>query len=748
MRNPTTRRFVAAALFVWALVAVDASAPKYWHVATQSDLLKGDVESLSIDGDGRLTLGPTTELLSDTAAPFIWSLAAGPGGAYWAGTGNEGKVLRLDGSGRLTTVFDAAELEVHAVAPAPGDAFFAASSPDGKVYRVAADGAATVVYDPDDKYLWTMVADPAGTLYVGAGDKGLLHRVTADGKGGRFYDTKAAHVIALALDRDGQVLAGTESPGRLFRISREGKGFVLIDSPFVEMRALLVGPDGTIYAAAVGGRPVADSRAVDRVTAESARPSVPSVSTEITSMSIGDVQVATQGPVTTTRPDDRELKGAVYRVRPDGLWDIVWQSADDSPYSLAFDQAGRVLVGTGPKGKIYRLGETPGAATLVARAAAQQVTALVADPSGTIIVATANPGRLYRLSAGQARQGSYESSVRDASTVARWGTLSWRAALPAGTEIQVFTRSGNTAQPDDAWSDWSVPYKDAAGEAITSPNARYLQWKAVLRGRGATPVLTSVTVAYLERNLRPRVSAITVHPPGVVFQRPFASGEIELAGFDQRLPEGRPPGSRPAGSLSGAAPQLGRRLYQKGFQTFVWKAEDENGDELQYDVLYHAEGVGAWAPLQRGLQDPILVWDTSSVPDGTYVIRVVASDAPANSPGTALSGELESAAFEIDNTAPAVAVTAVQRDGPRTLATITVQDRHSPVQKVEYSLDASRWRPIYPKDGIPDSRVEVFEIALEGDLAAGRPLTIRAVDAMGNVGTTVADLRASAAGGR
>ena len=105
------------------------------------------------------------------------------------------------------------------------------------------------------------------------------------------------------------------------------------------------------------------------------------------------------------------------------------------------------------------------------------------------------------------------------------------------------------------------------------------------------------------------------------------------------------------------------------------------------------------------------MWDTTSVPDGTYFIKIAASDAPSNSPGTALTGELESVSFDIDNSPPRIEIQPV-RASPRTL-TFVVRDDHSAVQRVEYSLDASRWRVVYPKDGIPDSRREEFEIAVE-----------------------------------
>jgi hypothetical protein len=256
------------------------------------------------------------------------------------------------------------------------------------------------------------------------------------------------------------------------------------------------------------------------------------------------------------------------------------------------------------------------------------------------------------------------------------------------------------------------------------------------------PVLTSVTAAYLPRNLRPEVSSITVHPPGTVFQRPFSTGELEIAGFDDNTSDGR--GQNPSSQSSSSStpappsPALGRKVYQKGLQTFVWKADDDNDDRLQYDVYYRREGETTWRPLKRGLWDPIFVWDTTSVPDGTYYVKVAASDAPSNSPSTALTGELESVSFDIDNTAPEIQVASAVRSGTRAVIAFSVSDEQSPVERVEYSLDASRWQVAYPVDGIADSREEKFEVSVDGEAAR---VIIRASDAMNNVSTAVADVK-------
>ncbi|MBI2834652.1 MAG: hypothetical protein HYX76_09540 [Acidobacteria bacterium] len=740
--------FFCALALVAALgvnLGLQASTPTFWQVSTQNDFLKGEVENLSIDADGRLVLGPAAELVHETTAPFLWSLLLTPDGSLWAGSGNEGKVFHIDKSGQASTFFDAVELEVHAIAAGPNGSLYAGTSPDGKIYKITADGKSSVLFDPDDKYVWAIVTDRDGTVYAGTGEKGVIYRITPEGRGTVFYRTKSTHVTSLAFDGSGNLLAGTESPGKLFRIDRQGKAFVLLDSSFREIHAIRVTDKGVIYAAAFSGKPEGEELTSERPTVDSPRGApIPTVTTEITGITILDVPSATSPqPATARRREDRSFKGAVYRVTPDGVWDTVWESADDSPYDLSFDAAGALLVGTGGKGKIFRITGDPASATLLTRAAAQQVTMFARDAEGRNYYATSNPGKIFRLTPDRAARGTYESDVRDAATVATWGSIRWRALLPSGAEAQLFTRSGNTETPDDTWSDWAGPYKNANGEQIASPKARYLQWKAMLAGRNVSPVLTSVTVAYLERNLRPEVSSINVHPPGVVFQKPFSSGELEIAGYDEAATDGRASANpQTASSASPPPPALGRRIYQKGLQTFAWKADDENEDRLQYDVMYRSEGETGWKLLKRGLWDPILVWDTSSVPDGTYVIKVVASDAPSNSPGIALAGELESTAFDIDNTPPRIEITGVRRDSDRAVASFVVRDAQSAVQKVEYSLDANRWRVIYPKDGIPDSRVEEFEIVLDGE-AAARGAIIRASDAMNNSTTAVAEAGAT-----
>ena len=369
-------------------------------VSTQADFLKGDVDNLSIDSDGRIFLGPAATQIAETSAPFLWTILAGPDGTLWAGTGNEGQVLKIGRDGKTSSFFDATEMEVHALAPAPNGGLYVGTSPEGRIYQVSADGTSKPFYDPDDKYIWALATAPDGSVYAATGEKGNIYKISPDGKGSLFYKTNTTNVVTLAIDKSGNLLAGTESPGRIFRIGRDGKAFVLLDSPFKEIHAMKIAGDGTIYAAAFSGTPGGEDRSAPTITTPSPpepRAPVPSVSAEITAITVVDASSAAPGGSSSSSGRARNAKGAIYRIQPDGLWDTLWEAADDWPFDLLIENNGALLVGTGKEGKMFRLSGDPARATLVARAAARQVTSLIRDASGRIVAATSTPGKVFAL---------------------------------------------------------------------------------------------------------------------------------------------------------------------------------------------------------------------------------------------------------------------------------------------------------------------------------------------------------------
>jgi sugar lactone lactonase YvrE len=684
-----------------------ASGPSFWTVATAADFLKGRSDGVYVSLEGVVTAGPAlTNRLTATPGQ-VWSLAQGTDGTLWAGTGGDGRLLRIRGGQPEQTAFDAEESNLFAVAIA-GSRVYAASSPDGRVYLIDGAAAARPFFDPEEKYIWSLAVDGSGRLWVGAGTPAVIYRVEPNGTGKAVYKPPADHVVSLTIDARGRVLAGTDSPGRLYRLDANDRPFAMLDSGLAELRAIATTPDGVTYAAAVakaeGGSSGSETASIVAATPPPSR-----------------AASGSEASSTATR------RAVLYRIDPAGVWEAIWESPDVI-YDLAALADGGVLVATGPGGRLYKVLPTR-EVLLFSGVDAKQITRFGARPSGSSVppFATANPGRVVVPGSGVQSPAIYLSPVRDTKSISTWGLIRWEAT----GAVTMFTRSGNTDEPDDSWTEWTGPYSRREGELITSPPARFIQWKAELRPGAGTPTtqLTSTTVAYLPRNGRPQVASVTVHPPGVVFQRPFANEEGAIAGLDDRVAEAR----RPPGDVPPPAPAPGRRMFQKGLQTIAWKAEDPDSDRLVYSLQYRRDDETAWQDLRTGLLDQIFVWDTTSVADGRYVIRVVASDAPANAADRALTGDRPSELIIVDNTPPAI-TTAIVRQGASARLAVRVQDALSPIQKLEYSVSGGPWQLVYPADGLADSPDERYEIPLTTEADAAR-IVVRGTDLLQNLTT-------------
>ena len=715
------KRSILPIALVAAAATLTGSSPVFWQVSTQAELLRGEVDALSVDDEGRLRLGPATDAVLETPEPALWSLARATDGALWMGSGTDGRLYRLGADGTGTVVLDADELDVHALAADREGGVYAGTSPGGRVYRVTAAGEATVVFDPEETYVWALALDGDGALYVATGNPARVYRLPAGGDPALLYASDAAHVLSLAVAGDGTLLAGTESPGQVLRIDPAGRAFVLLDAPFDEIRSLRPQPDGSVLAVAVSGQPAPGASATP--------PPRPGRGGGPGADGLGDHQ----------RHRGRG-RGHRHARRDAGLHHPGREREREGrrvPHHRR--RAVGSALGVQPRHPVRRRVRRPGGAggrhrperqavPRVGRAAADGPLGAGPGPAGhaaaaghrrLAVVCHLQPGKVMRQAGRLAARGTYESEVHDAGAAARWGVMRWRGVTPPGSRIELATRSGNTAIPNDTWSPWSDAYTEASGSPIASPNARYLQWRATLHGGGdASPVLTAVTAAYLPRNLRPEITQLTVHPPGTVFQQTISTGDPPLAGLDER------PGSRPA---TGA---VGREGYRKGIQTFRWQASDANRDPLEYSVSYQRDGDTGWHVLRTGLRETVFAWDTTMIPDGAYRVRISASDAAGNAPGAALVGERDSAVFDVDNAPPRIEVETRRREGGRVVLPFTVRDAQSPVQRVEIAAGNADWRVVFPLDGVPDGLVERFEVVL--DAAATGPVVIRATDALRN----------------
>ena len=109
------------------------------------------------------------------------------------------------------------------------------------------------------------------------------------------------------------------------------------------------------------------------------------------------------------------------------------------------------------------------------------------------------------------------------------------------------------------------------------------------------------------------------------------------------------------------------------------------------------------------LTKPELEWDTASLPEGNYRLRVDASDEIANPPDDVTHHALESAPVRVDNTPPVFKTIAM--NGRRLRAEVV--DGIGPIARVEVAIDGRvEWRPLSPADGIFDTADETVDADL------------------------------------
>ncbi len=707
---------------------VQAVGPKTWVQSSYEDFEAGEIVSVSLTESGDISLSRALQQIypADAAeeTPYVWALDEAPDGTIYASVGSEGRVVRINPGGDATTFFEAPST-VYALRYGPDDHVYLGVAENAAVYRLAPGSVAEAGnpwYVAGQRYVWDMVFDRDGRLYIGTGESGEIHVVDSNGSGRIFYDSSDTHITALAVDLDNNLIAGSEENGYVYRISPEGEPFVLFDSPLQQITGLAITERG-VFVGGIGKSANGGGGAA---------PSTAMASQGATTVVAG----AAPGPAPA---GNGAVAGAVYLIHADGYVEELWSSNKESVHALLADGEG-VLVGTGPEGRILRVESTTDA-TIVHEADSAQVTGLVAELSSTdVLVAGSNLGRVYGLRSGFQANGEYVSQVKDTETTSSWGGLRWRARVPQGTSIQLRTRAGNTESPDDTWSEWSGPYLEPEGSQISSPPARFVQWKAELSSAlpTSTPLLQWVEVVYVQRNLKPRIDEFRVHPGGVVYR--------QAASIDDGMPFAQlPPGieaemaqSQGAGATAftnaSARAFLGRPFFMPGLRSFSWQASDANGDSLDYALEYRGEEESVWKSIETDLSMSTYTWDTTTVPDGLYVARVTAADSPSNPAGQALQGSRSSQPFVVDNTPPSVFELQAAREAGGVRVTGRVSDATSLIRQIEYSIDGERWRTILPADTLADAGNESIDFVTETLPAGEHTIVIRATDAAYNSG--------------
>ncbi len=615
--------------------------PKVWSQGTSADFLLGEPSGLAITDQGELVLAsPLERIAVDAGCLYMWDIAVGPGGEAYVGTGNKGQVLRVSPQGKCSVFFRADDPEVFSVTVLPDGRVVAGTGPRGLVYLIAPEGKGRLLARTGENYVWDLCV-MGDTIYAGTGPNGKLLAISFRGEVRTVYDSSAGHIAAVVPGPSGRLYLGTADKGMVVCVSPDGFAKTLCESPLGAVHALAVRRDGSVL---FGG---------------------------------GDFDKAALFKL-TTRGDVRQLL----------------QSSDGGLLAMASSADDVAFAGTSAWARVFavRSGESVSLLGESSEPEGQFLGLAVDDKRKVLWACTCNPAALYRAPLDEARRGEFVSQVLDAGRTADWTGISWTASGKRGA-VMVYTRSGNTAAPDDTWSEWSICLdNDGRLQRVYSPPARYFQYRVVMVAEPGDPPpkFCAMRLHYLPHNGAPQVK------------------------FDEDM-----------------------ERWARGEYEVQFSAEDPDEDTLVYDLYYSADGGETWVEIEKDVRDSPYTWDTTTVDDGLYIIKVVASDRRAN-PKQPLQDEAISQPITVDNTPPRVrlgrgAVVVDERGAVHVKG--YARDSTSPISTAQYRVDGGEWTPFGAADRAFDSLREELEFVVPGLEAGEHEIEVAVFDAAGNQAT-------------
>jgi len=743
----------ALAILLCAAPGADGTQTEIWEVASHDDFAEGTFEGTQVDSAGELTTGIETLRAEIPRAAAVWS-SLEVGSRVYLGTGNEGALYALDGD-RLLRLTETHSVALTSLATDGSGALYAGSLPGGTIFRFsgkelaslaskASSGGPKVKWEPgaepskkkdekkkkkkdedekkadkpaeekkdeakdkkkdeakdekkkgpepwvtldDADHVWALAWDEKKkTLYAGTGPEGIVYAIDASGRATVLADTEEEHILSLAIADDGALLAGTGNSARLLRIDGPGRVETLWDFDATEVKGIALVRDGA------GDEPVI-------VAAVNTFKDPPKVTAKMPSNK--DLSSPSQGGKSTyTKPP--QGTGLVAAILPGGGYRTLHESKKTHLTALRATQGG-VHVATGSDGRVLEVDLLGKHAVILDTGERQILTFDLA--SKRPVVGTADPATVHRVLHGPPSDPLYISEVFDAGFQASWG----RFVLRGEGQLAWQTRSGNTKEPDETWSDWSSSQTGQEGK-VSSPAARFVQYRIRIQKKAR---VWNTQLFYLPRNQQATITEVSVDGQD--------SGSKGKSSSSKSKSAGAPPDADPEVKIE-------------------WKVDNADKDPLRYELWFALEGTDQWLPILA--EDEILTkteykWDTTSVPAGYYLVKVLAVDDTVNDPELAASHTKISHPLLVDNDPPKVTLKIKPGKGKATF-TGTVTDGFSEITRIEITLDGGPWKTLFPQDLIFDEQKESFSYTA-GTLGKGpHTATVRAYDRRMN-GTSVGD---------
>jgi hypothetical protein len=700
---------VCAAVVVCVPGTAVAAKVKVWHQHTPAHFEKAQFKNAVISSEGALRLSRQLRPLANLNATRVWSVIEDRDGNLLVATGDEGRIFKVAPDGKVSIAFTSEDSQILCLAASADGTVYAGTGPGGLILRIAPNSAGEVLCKTGEAYVWSLAIDSAGQIFAGTGPKGKIYQVTREGQVRLFYSTKQQHILSLAIGPDGMVYAGADKEGLVYRIDVKGKGFVLYSAPQAEIRTLLAGADGVfVGTSSPSRRRIGSGGAMTTGRGPISQPltfSPTSTAKERDSTGPGKETSTASGQSSSVSADSSEKgtglssaspssgENSLYRIAADGTVREIFR--ERAMLLSLLRQNGRIFIGTGMEGQLFEVDENSKERSEIARLDHGQIHCLYRRRDGSIVIGTGDPGKLYVLEDRYAAQGTIVSEVLDTKLMSRWGSLRWTADVPTGTSVSVAVRSGNVAEPNETWSDWSPEQTDWQQAVILAPTARFLQYRVTLSSENPqlSPAVHSLALRYMTTNQAPEVTGIQVP---------------DLDAVNLENP---------------------KKLHVK------WTAADPNDDDLTYNLYIRKDGWKKWVQLEENLERTDFDWDTTTAPSGTYELRVVASDRKDNPAEEALTGERTSAPFVVAHTPPGVSLKTAGMDNDQAIIEAAATDPLVRLTAASFSLNGKSWTNVFPTNGLFDSKSASFRFKTEPLKAGSYVLVLRVRDAAGNTGT-------------
>ena len=690
-----------------------ARPPTVWEESTTKDFIRGKADRTAMRSDGRIVLSsPTSTLFADAELyPMCQTIDAA--GNVIVGTWLVPEVVRIDPAGKASVLLSPGTGAAVTAVARVGDAILAGESPSGILHRLKGDGSSEAVCKLPNSMIWSIADAGDSGVLVGTGSSAEVYLVSRDGKWRSLAQLPDRHALSIVKGPDGVFYCLTHPRGRVYRLKLTGEVESVFEPSKLGALSITTDSEGNLF---VGTTP----------------------------------------------------RGYVYRVDAKGHVKELFKSREKHVFGLVVAD-GYVYAGTGPRGNVYKIGPD-GVATTVYSGKNRVVTSLQRDNNNAVVATKANANEVLRIQQKAETWGSFTSQVHEAAALSKWGRIGWAADVPTGASVTAQTRSGNTAFPDQGWSDWSKPSGESRGDTVQSPPGRYVQYRLNLfpGEGGASPSVSRVELIYMTANREPELEIksprLEEHLASTAFIRWSAKdpdkdklrysvyyssdegrtwtdikdekskentdndattidlpGDKEMDATDPDANGDDTPEAHPGVPLGNVKEGVSEAKADEALEGGRPDDEpDSDNGETDIETSFSSGGNGQTRK-----------WDTSEVPDGAYLIKVVATDEISN-PTDARAAEKVSGPVVVDNTPPQVEMPPPFESAPTAAVSVRCEDNRSRVTGVEYRIDEGDWVAAAAADGVFDATAEEALIKSEHVIPGKHSLQVRCRDLAGN----------------